>query len=93
MKTIVWHMNHRGFFLNSANIDIKLFYEVLEEIVGNIGDVVLTDVYKNLKSHYPDDVDKILSKDPAPQASGTQKSASTIEKIERLLQVEIGERN
>ena len=49
MKTIIWHLHSRGFFIESRNIDIALFYDHLYEIIGNAADNVLEEVYMNLK--------------------------------------------
>jgi molybdenum cofactor biosynthesis enzyme len=52
MKTIIWHLHSRGFSIESKNIDIALFYDHLHEIVGNTADIVLEEVYTNLKRQY-----------------------------------------
>lgn len=56
MKTILWHLKAQGVFIDSKNqIDIKLLYQDLEQIVGNIADVVMFEIYDRLKasSHIP----------------------------------------
>jgi hypothetical protein len=49
MKTILWHLKEQGIFVDSRNeIDIRLFYQHLEEIVGNVAEVVMNEIYANL---------------------------------------------
>lgn len=51
MKTILWHLKAQGVFIDSKNqIDIKLLYQDLEQIVGNIADVVMFEIYERLKA-------------------------------------------
>ena len=96
MKTIVWHMNHRGFFLKSGNIDIKLFHQVLEEIVGNISDVVLDEVYNSLKRHYPNVSETQIAANNNMMDHGSDKhhtssADAVIQQIQNLLEAEIGD--
>jgi hypothetical protein len=51
MKTIVWHLNTNGIFLDSKEkIDIRLFYDELGKIVGNVADIAIESIYENLRS-------------------------------------------
>ena len=51
MKTILWHLKAQGVFIDAKNqIDIKLLYQDLEQIVGNIADVVMFEIYERLKA-------------------------------------------
>lgn len=54
MKTILWHLQLRGFSLNTNNqdIDVNMFYNYLNEIVGNLADVITEDVYSNLQTNF-----------------------------------------
>jgi hypothetical protein len=49
MKTILWHLKEQGIFVDSRNeIDVRQLYQHLEEIVGNVADVVMNEIYDNL---------------------------------------------
>jgi hypothetical protein len=49
MKTILWHLKEQGIFVDSrCEIDVRLFYQHLEEIVGNVADVVMNEILTNL---------------------------------------------
>jgi hypothetical protein len=85
MKTIVWHMNHRGFFMNADNIDIRQFHSVLEEIVGNVGDVILAEVYKELRRQIAE-----VKHDKTVHSLERDDPDFLVNQIENLLHVEIG---
>jgi hypothetical protein len=77
MKTIVWHMNHRGFFLKSGNIDIKLFHQVLKSHYPNVSDTRIVQ-NKNMldyvsDKHHPSSADAV------------------IQQIQNLLEAEMGD--
>lgn len=46
--TIVWQLGARGMLL-SSHIDVRLFYEYLGDAVGVGADIVMNDVYENVK--------------------------------------------
>jgi hypothetical protein len=76
MKTIVWHLKEQGIFLDSRKeIDVRLFYQHLEAIIGNVADVVMNEIYDNLRrtSH-----DNLLQISP---------DAPVVERIAQLLEV------
>ena len=54
VKTILWHLRANGVFLDSQEIDLRTFYQHLEGIIGNIADVVVNEVYENIRRRYPD---------------------------------------
>jgi hypothetical protein len=54
VKTIKWHLRANGVFLDSQEIDLHIFYQHLEGIVGNIADVVINEIYEVLKTKYAD---------------------------------------
>ena len=47
-ETIVWQLGARGMLL-SSHIDVRLFYEYLEDAVGVGAYIVMNDVYENVK--------------------------------------------
>lgn len=49
METIQWHLKSHGVFLESnEEIDIRRFYQHLEQIVGHIADMIMDVIYENL---------------------------------------------
>ena len=81
MKTIKWHLAARGLFIDSKNeIDVRVLHDQLEQIVGNIADVVMNEIYVNLSHKNALSVESIKS------------SESIVTKIEQLLKVERKER-
>ena len=49
MRTILWHLKAQGIFLDSRDeINVRLLYQELEQIVGNIADEVMNEIYENL---------------------------------------------
>ena len=53
METILWHLNSRGIYLDSKSpIDIYLLNEQLKEIIGNVTEVVMDEIYDNLINVY-----------------------------------------
>ncbi len=44
-KTVVWHLNLNGIFIESEQFDIATFYKTLEDIMGNGSEVVLDTIY------------------------------------------------
>jgi hypothetical protein len=93
MKTIIWHLHSRGFFMESKNIDISLFYDHLQEIIGNAADNVLEEVYTNLRrqQQVSADADAVVSIDPSPglfshhHKSKESDDESMISKIQQLV--------
>ena len=72
-KTIVWHLNHNGLYLDDKReMDIRAFHEHLEQIVGSISEVVLDEIYERLQQG--------LKIEPVSNSS-----ADTVERIEKLL--------
>lgn len=59
-NTIMWHMNNRGVFSNPDLIDIKVFYDNLEELLGPLSDEILAMTLKNLQKKYGINDDKNL---------------------------------
>lgn len=48
-KTITWHMNSKGLFKDSQNIDLKAFYLYLKELVGPGADMIMEDAWQKLR--------------------------------------------
>jgi hypothetical protein len=81
MKTIKWHLGAHGLFIDSKDeVNVRVLYVQLEEIVGNIADVVMNEIYWNLSQKNALTVESIKS------------SESVVAKIEQLLKVERKER-
>lgn len=50
MKTIVWHLNVQGVFLDSqTDLPIGSFYKHLVNIIGNIADEVMEEIFERIK--------------------------------------------
>lgn len=50
METITWHLKARGIFLESNDdVDLRLFYQHLEYIVGNIANMIMDEIFVNLR--------------------------------------------
>jgi hypothetical protein len=81
MKTIKWHLGAHGLFIDSKDqVDVRVLYSHLEQIVGNIADVVMDEIYVNLSQRNTVTVGSMKS------------SESALTKIEQLLKVEEKER-
>jgi hypothetical protein len=77
MKTIKWHLAANGVFLDSKDqVDVRVLYGHLEQIVGNIADVVMNEIYSNLSQR------NTLS------VEGIKQSESVVSRIERFLNAE-----
>ena len=48
-KTITWHMNSKGLFADSRNIDLPAFYLNLKELVGPGADMIMEEAWQWLK--------------------------------------------
>lgn len=84
MKTILWHLKAQGVFIDSKNqIDIKLLYQDLEQIVGNIADVVMFEIYERLKANAQNSV--------AEAAQASTVGNSVLNQIEELLVIKNGD--
>lgn len=44
-KTVVWHLNLNGVFIESDQLDVTSFFRTLEDIMGNGADVVVETIY------------------------------------------------
>jgi len=54
MKTIVWHLNAQGVFLDQkTEIPIALFNEHMRQIVGNLADEVMREIVDRLEEADP----------------------------------------
>jgi hypothetical protein len=56
-KTITWHMNSRGFFEESTDIDLKAFYLNLKELIGPGADMIMEDAWQRLRKHSKSQID------------------------------------
>jgi hypothetical protein len=90
METILWHLHSRGFFIESNDIDITLFDYHLREVVGNVADNVLEEVYNTLeKQHsiYPGS-DATYRSPSMSHGDGNSGGESIVYKIQQLLSTE-----
>ena len=90
METIVWHLNSRGFFIESDDIDITLFDYHLREVVGNVADNVLEEVYNTLeKQHSIYTGSDASHRSPSlSHSDGNSEVESMVYKIQQLLATE-----
>ena len=51
-KTITWHMNNKGLFSDSNNIDLQAFYSNLKELVGPGADMIMEDTWTWLQKKH-----------------------------------------
>src|SRR5437867_2775054 len=88
MNTINWHLHSRGFFIESGNIDIALFYDHLSEIIGNVADSVLEEVYMELRHQHSYSANEGMASDAGYHLIGhddtTSEHDSIIYKIQQL---------
>ena len=48
-ETIQWHLRANGIFLDTEeDLDVRMFYQHLGQIIGNIADMVMDEIYNNL---------------------------------------------
>jgi hypothetical protein len=81
METIQWHLKNRGVFLDSnEDIDVRRFYQHLEQIVGHIADMIMDEIYENLRQGNK-------------QESLLNLEEPVINRIEQLLEANMGGRN
>lgn len=52
MNSIIWHLKNKGILIDSKNVNIKLFYQGLEETIGPAADTILEAIIKQLSMHY-----------------------------------------
>jgi hypothetical protein len=52
MNSIIWYLKSKGVLIDSVNLDIRLFYTGLEEVIGPAADTVIESVIKQLCMHY-----------------------------------------
>jgi hypothetical protein len=48
-KTITWHMNSKGLFSDSQNIDLLAFYQNLKELVGPGADMIMEEAWQKIR--------------------------------------------
>ncbi|MGI0036729.1 MAG: hypothetical protein ACRD99_00035 [Nitrososphaera sp.] len=56
-KTITWHMNNKGLFSDSQNIDLRSFYVNLKELVGPGADMIMEEAWQKLRKRSKAHVD------------------------------------
>lgn len=79
METIQWHLKARGVFLDSNDdLDVRLFYQHLEYIVGNIANLIMDEIYENLREKGENITLQLNPSDPV------------VKRIEQLLAVKTG---
>jgi hypothetical protein len=55
METIQWHLKAHGVFLDSNDdLDVHQFYQHLEHIVGHVADMIMDEIYENLRQRNQD---------------------------------------
>ena len=84
METITWHLKARGIFLESdEDVDVRVFYQHLEYIVGNIANMIMDEIYVNLREraqHAPlqfNPSDPVVSRIEALMAVKTEGGSSS----------------
>jgi hypothetical protein len=50
-KTITWHMNSKGLFSDSKNIDLPAFYRNLQELVGPGADMIMEEAWQKIRKN------------------------------------------
>jgi hypothetical protein len=77
MKTIKWHLAAHGLFIDSKEqVNVRELYNYLEQIVGNIADVVLNEIYAS------------LTQKNGVTLENNNPSESVLSKIEQLVELE-----
>ncbi len=77
MKTIKWHLAAHGLFIDSKEqVNVRELYNYLMQIVGNIADVVMNEIYASL-----------TQRNGIPIGSN-RSSESVVSKIEKLVELE-----
>ena len=50
METIQWHLKAHGVFVDSSDdLNLRLFYQQLQQIVGNMADMIMDELYDSLR--------------------------------------------
>lgn len=81
MDTIEWHLKARGIFLHSKDdLDLRQFYQHLEYIVGNIANLIMDEIYENLRQR----------NQLASSASQFNPEDPVLSRIEQLLAIKTG---
>jgi hypothetical protein len=76
MKTITWHLRAHGIFLDSnSDLEVRILYNHLQQIVGNIADVVMDEIYESLNAKGLHSPSQIKSSEPV------------VNRIEQMLKV------
>lgn len=74
-KTITWHMNSKGLFTDSQNLDLKAFYINLRELIGPGADMIMEDTWQWLK------------KRQGPRAANDASRTTPLERIQKFIEV------
>lgn len=86
METIQWHLKNHGVFLDSnEDIDVRRFYQHLEQIVGHIADMIMDEIYENLRQGNQQESRLNLKE--------LNLNEPVINRIEQLLEANMGGRN
>jgi len=81
MDTIEWHLKARGVFLDSNDdLNLRQFYQHLEYIVGNLANMIMDEIYENLKQR----------NQLAASASQFNPKDPVLNRIEQLLAIKTG---
>jgi hypothetical protein len=59
MNSLLWHLENKGISLNPHDFVLKLFYDGLQELLGNGADMLMQEIYEHLL--------KQLGVDPEPE--------------------------
>jgi len=52
MNSIIWYLKSSGVMIDSTNIDVRVFYLKLEEIIGPTADTIFESIIRQLSIHY-----------------------------------------
>lgn len=79
-KTVVWHLSSRGHYIGSKQCSVRVFYSMLEELIGSGVDVIFNEVYAYLEKRFIA-ADIVLGFDPKSCPD------CPLNRIERLLKM------
>jgi len=55
-RTIIWHLNNYGIFIDSNRLDIQYFYSSLKDLLGPGADSIMEYVYDRLRKEVGTDI-------------------------------------
>lgn len=63
MHSVIWHLSNNHILVDSNNLDVKKFYESLQDIIGPSADAVIESTTHQLLLHYKVDTGRDLNKE------------------------------